>query len=260
LLIDPFTVGAQIVNFLILIWILRRVLYGPITRAMDAREARIREELDNARRLQSEAAADGERHRQLIADFEASRTERAAEARAELDAWRREHTQAVRQEVEGMRQRWQQALDQEKDAFLVELRRRAGREVLEVTRRVLRELADSDLDARVTSRFLIQLRQLSPDSRTRLAAAAREDGGQVHVRTAYPLAEREQEHLRAEIADVLGAGLAPDFETETDLVSGVELRAGGLKVAWALGDYLDSLEDALGETLAIEKGPASDDR
>lgn len=247
MLIDPFTVGAQIVNFLILIWLLRRLLYGPITRAMTARETRIREELDNASRLRDEAQAEGERYRQWTAAFESAQSVRLAEARAELDTWRRDHTQAVRNEVETMRQRWQQALGQEKQAFYLELRRRVGREILAMTRRALRELADSDLEVRVMTRFLAQLQGLSREGRQQLVAAAREDGGQVHVRTAYPLSGADEARLRAGVTQALGPDLTPRFDTAPDLVSGVELRAGGFKVAWALGDYLDSLEDALGE-------------
>lgn len=252
MLLDPFTVGAQIVNFLILIWLLRRLLYGPITRAMDAREARIREELDHARRLREEAEAEGERYRQLTSAFESEESARRAEARAELDAWRREHTQAVRQEVETMRQRWQQALEQEKEAFYLELRRGVGRQILAVARRALHDLADSDLEGRVMNRFLAQLQQLSADDRAQLAAAARQNGGQVHVRTAYTLPEADEARLRSGVAEVLGPDIEPRFDTTPDLVSGVELRAGGFKVGWALTDYLESLEDALGETFGTE--------
>jgi len=41
MLIDWFTVGAQIVNFLILVWLLQHFLYKPILNAIDAREKRI---------------------------------------------------------------------------------------------------------------------------------------------------------------------------------------------------------------------------
>ncbi len=41
MLIDWFTVGAQVVNFAILVWLLKRFLYKPIIDAIDAREKRI---------------------------------------------------------------------------------------------------------------------------------------------------------------------------------------------------------------------------
>jgi F-type H+-transporting ATPase subunit b len=255
-LIDPFTLGVQIVNFLILVWILRRVLYGPITRAMAAREARIREEMEVARRLRDEADAAGQRYRELMATFESERTARQADARAELETWRQAHMQEARQEVEGLRQRWQQALEHEQEAFYADLRRRVGHEVLAVARRALHDLADSDLEARVIDGFLARLGRLAPDDRAQLEAAAGRDGGEVIVRTAYPLAEPDEARLRAGIAAALGAQIAPRFAQAPDLVSGVELRAGGIKVTWALGDYLESLEEAMAGTFGGQHGAA----
>ena len=256
MLIDPFTVGAQILNFLILVWLLKRWLYGPIMRAMAAREARIREELDAASRLRDEAEAEGARYRELIAGVEAEQEERRAEVRAELEAWRREHTQAVRTEVEAMRERWQQALQQEKEAFLLELRTRAGHAILDVARRTLRDLADRDIEEHVTSRFLTEVRALTEDERTQLVDAAREADRRVHVRTAYHLDETDRSRLRAALADLLGDELDVEFGTTPELVAGVELRAGGYKVAWSIGEYLRSLEDTLGETFGQRQEPA----
>jgi F-type H+-transporting ATPase subunit b len=48
MLIDWFTVGAQVLNFLILVWLMKRFLYQPILDAIDAREQRIAAELANA--------------------------------------------------------------------------------------------------------------------------------------------------------------------------------------------------------------------
>ena len=48
MLIDWFTVGAQALNFLILVWLLKHFLYKPILNAIDAREKRIAAELADA--------------------------------------------------------------------------------------------------------------------------------------------------------------------------------------------------------------------
>ena len=56
MLIDWFTVGAQAVNFLILVWLLRQFLYKPILNAIDAREKRIASELADANAKRSRGA------------------------------------------------------------------------------------------------------------------------------------------------------------------------------------------------------------
>ena len=55
MLIDWFTVGAQALNFIILVWLLKRFLYKPILNAVDAREQRIAAELADADAKRAEA-------------------------------------------------------------------------------------------------------------------------------------------------------------------------------------------------------------
>ncbi len=57
MLIDWFTVGAQALNFVILVWLMKRFLYKPILDAIDAREKRIATELADAGRKKSRSPA-----------------------------------------------------------------------------------------------------------------------------------------------------------------------------------------------------------
>ena len=58
MLIDWFTVGAQALNFIVLVWLMKRFLYKPILDAIDAREARIAAALADAAASKAEAAKD----------------------------------------------------------------------------------------------------------------------------------------------------------------------------------------------------------
>jgi F-type H+-transporting ATPase subunit b len=60
MLIDWFTVVAQIINFLILVWLLKRFLYKPILNAIDAREKKIAKELADADAKKAEALKERE--------------------------------------------------------------------------------------------------------------------------------------------------------------------------------------------------------
>ena len=55
MLVDWFTVAAQVVNFVILVWLLKRFLYQPILHAIDAREQRIALSLADAAAKEAEA-------------------------------------------------------------------------------------------------------------------------------------------------------------------------------------------------------------
>ena len=247
MLIDPFTVFAQIVNFALLVWLLTRFLYGPVTRAMEAREVRVREEVEAARRLRAEANVEGERYRALLAGVDEEREALLSEVHDEIDTLRHEQVSEVRAEARELRERWHHTLEQEKAAFLLGLRQSIGRGSLAAVRRALKELADEDLEDRLIERFVERLRALATEDRERLCAAVRGEGETLHLRTAFPLSDAHRAALIEALAETFEVESSPRFETDPDLVAGVELRAGGLKVAWTVDDYLLDLEEAMRE-------------
>lgn len=250
MLIDPFIVIAQLVNFGLLVWLLRRLLYGPVTRVMKAREARIREEVEAARKLRVAADAEGERYRALLADFAAEREDRLAGVRSEMDELRQKQVRETRAEVKELRERWHHALAREREAFLRELRTRVGQESVAVIRRAFEDLADDDLEDRVVARFVERVGTMSAENRERLAAAARENGGGFRLTTAFPVSEHHRAALTAALAETFEVDAPPRFDTNPEIVAGVELSAGGMKVAWTLEDYLQTFEEAMRDILA----------
>jgi F-type H+-transporting ATPase subunit b len=250
-LIDWFTVIAQAVNFLVLVWLLRRFLYGPITRAMTERQRGIDEQLADAARLRGEAVAEGERLRDETERFAAEREELSRGLREELDDTRRAQLAQARAEIDELQSRWREAVAREREGFLLELRQRTGQQVVEVARQALRDLADEPLEGRVIVRFLDRLRSLDDDERRTLIGGADHDGRQVHLRTAFEVAAPLRDQLAAAVDATFGPGYELRFEVMPTLLGGVELRAGGQALAWTFDEYLETLEvsvaDALGQ-------------
>ena len=73
MLIDWFTVIAQVVNFLILVWLLKRFLYRPILDAIDAREKRIALALADADAKKVEAEKERDAFQQKNEAFDQQR-------------------------------------------------------------------------------------------------------------------------------------------------------------------------------------------
>lgn len=254
MLIDWFTVGAQIVNFLILVLLLRRFLYGPIVRAMEAREARIAAQAAEAAATKEAAEAEAAAYRAKSAELDEQRDAVLSAAKGEAESWRKEHLAQVRAELEEARTGWYRGIQAEQSAFLRSVRERLARQVCDISRRALADMADAELEERMIAIFLRRLRDLSPQERERLTGSAVAAGRPLAVRSAFaiPSATRQQ------IAETLHADLAAtvelEFEQEPALVCGVELRAHDHKVAWTLDDYLDALEADLLERLDGELG------
>lgn len=250
MLIDWFTVIAQIVNFLILIWLLRRFLYRPITEAMQAREARITARLAEADHKLDEARQAAARYERLRAELDENREGLLHEARQAAEAERRELLHAAREDFQRAQQRWRELLEQEQAAFRQELRRRAGEQTLAVTRRALADLANADLERQMVATFLQRLDGLDKAARQALADACRDGQPGLRVVTAFELPPEVRDGLARALRERLSADCEVRFETAPEVVCGLELRSDGHKLAWSLDSYLDELETRVTEALS----------
>ncbi|MFP4031023.1 MAG: hypothetical protein ACLFQQ_14220 [Desulfococcaceae bacterium] len=244
MLIDPITVIAQIVNFLILMALLKHFLYDRILNAMDAREERIRSRLESAKEREKTAEETLAKYREQQRELEEKREAELEKAREAAEERRNELIDQARKNVDRKRDQWRRALRQDRAALLRDLRNTAGERVFAVCRKVLADLADADLQDQAARRFLERLKETELES----------GEGNILVRTGFDLGTENRERL----AEALGVSVDElDVETDADLILGIEARIGDRKVAWSAADYLSELETAVRERL--EKAAASEE-
>ena len=234
--LDWFTVVAQIGNFLLLLWLLKRFLYRPILAAMAARQQRIAAALTDAQTQAAEAQA---LQRECLAQQQAlaaSREIALAQAREEVATQRQLWLTQARTEMDELRERWRAELAREQQNQLQTLHREAGQRLLALARRALHDLGNAELEAQLASALLTRLQTLDGETRQTLAQAA--VAGCV-IRTAFPLSEPQRQMLIAGLQAVLGADLQPDFHADSAAPLGITLETPSQRLAWTLDSYLD---------------------
>lgn len=234
--LDWFTVAAQIGNFLLLLWLLKRFLYRPILAAMAARQQRIAAALTEA---QAQAAAAEALQRDYAARQQELATHREtalAQAQEAVAAQRQIWLAQARAEVNEARDRWRTALEREQQTVQQTLQREASRRLLALARRALHDLGNAELEAQMVVTLLARLRALDSEARHRLVRAAR---GGCAILTAFPLPEPQQRRLTADLQQLLGSELSPDFQTDPSVPLGITLATPGQRLAWTLDSYLD---------------------
>jgi len=247
--IDWLTVAAQIVNFPVLVWLLQRFLYKPITNAMRRREERIEERLSEAKSARTEAEEEAEALRRKKAELEDSKEEILDAAREEADALRERLETEIREETEEKRAAWREHLAEERDAFATSLRRKAGKQVLEVTERVLSDYADSDTADRVVATFAKRLKALDAETREKMTSAAAEDGQTAVVHTGSALSGSAKGRITRAIHETLSSDIEVDYREDAEMVLGVRLTIGDYTAEWSAMRYLKRLETELGEII-----------
>ncbi|MEJ2202544.1 MAG: F0F1 ATP synthase subunit B [Gemmatimonadota bacterium] len=137
-----------------LVLVLGRYAWGPILAAVEAREQRIQEALDEAARRNDEAASLLEEHRQQLAEARRRASELLAEARAAGDRARKEMEERTRAEAHGIIERARSEIERERDAALGMLRNESVDLALAAASRLLQENLDQAKDRQMMERFL----------------------------------------------------------------------------------------------------------
>ena len=253
MLIDWFTVGAQALNFLILVWLLKRFLYRPILGAIDAREKRIAAELADADARKAEAEREREEFRRKNEQLDQQRTDRMKMAIIEVGVERQRLLDEARKAADGMRAKRQEALLSEAHNLNQAISRQAQQEVFSVARMALKDLAAANVDERISEVFIDRLLEMDSGSKERLGKALETTPDPALVRSAFDLPAEHRAAIEKALHDIFSIDVRVRFVVAPELVGGIELIANGQKLAWSIADYLTSLESQVDGLLA-ERG------
>jgi len=244
---DWFTLLAQLVNFALLVVLLRVFLYGPIQQVMAERSERIAA----TQRAAEAALRDAKEEREAIErerhEATLHRRERLDELEEELEAERARRLEAIEREEDDAREAASRALDRERDELLDALLRRTSELLVDELRRTLLEIAGADLDARSAEMLRRHAEAFDPDTMDTLRSGARE--GPVVVTTAVEANVETRAEIGRLLRDLTGDDVEPRFETDPSLLFGVTIRLGAFRLAWNAAERTAELERLLAERL-----------
>jgi len=258
MLIDWFTVGAQALNFLILVWLMKRFLYKPILNAIDERERRIAKELADADAKKAEAQKEHDEFDQKNAEFDEQRAALLSKATGEAQAERQRLLDEARSAAEALSSKRQEALKSEERNLHQAIRRRTQQEVFAVARKALADLATTSLEERLGEVFTRRLRDMDGKSKEGLGKALKAAPDPALVRSTFDLPAEQRAAIQNALNETFSADIRVRFETAPDLISGIELTTNGQKVGWSISDYLASLENGVDELLKEKDKPQPD--
>ena len=255
MLIDWFTVGAQALNFLILMWLMKRFLYKPILNAIDGREERIAKELKDADAKKAEAQKERDEFQHKNEEFDRQRAALLSKATDEAKAERKRLLDEAHKAADDLSAKREETLRSDAENLNQAITRRTQDEVFSIARKALTDLATTSLEERMGEVFTRRLREMDGQAKSGLGQALKTASEPALVRSAFDLPPDQRAAIQNAINETFSADIHLRFEVAPDLVSGIELSTNGQKVAWSIAGYLTSLEKGVGELLKKKDKP-----
>ena len=250
MLIDWFTVCAQALNFLVLVWLLKRFLYKPILNAIDEREKRIAKELADADARKSEAQKERAEFQHKNEVFDQQRAALLSKATDEAKAEGGRLLDEAHKAADALSAKREETLKHDAHNLNQAISRWTQQEVFSIARKTLTDLATISLDERMGDVFVRRLRELNGSAKQSVAEALKTASDPALVRSAFELPPEQSAAIQNALNETFSTEVRIRFEISPDLVSGIELNANGQKIGWNIADYLASLEKSVGELVS----------
>ena len=237
MLLDWFTIFAQVLNFFVLIALLRLFLYKPIVGAMQERREHVAQETLALRESKAESQSLNMELRRKQEDLDNREAEVMAEIHAEAERLREQAMDSARGEVETMRREWLAALEREKESVALNLRKKLIHEVSATAARIVQDLSGSDLEQLILSGFMQRI-----DDEARDVDCG---NSEILIRTGFEHTELQEQNLKQLLDELFPSKNDRIFTTDPRLGLGIELIAGDRKWEWNLSSYVTELENKI---------------
>lgn len=245
MLIDWRTVAAEIINFLLLVWLLNRFLFKPTLAVVKERDEKVRAELEGAARQKEEAKLEREVLSLEKDTFEKERNTLLKNAIADAQQEKEKLLRMAHEEYTSLRETLHAHIEEEKKRLFSELKGSIEDEAFHLAQTTLQSLTSTSLEEQMIALFAQKARQIDPETKQKLFFDISHSSYAVTVKTAFEMPSNARTLLESAFQEIFGHRLVCSFEQDPSLIGGIELITAGYTVRWSLAASLLSIREAV---------------
>ena len=243
--INWFTVIAQVINFLILVWLLKKFLYKPILNAVNQREKKITDQIKDADDKKAAAQKEQDDFKKKNDDFDQQKKALMDKAVADAKTEKQKLIDGAKAEASTLRATMENAAKEKQESDNVTKAEKTQQQVFAITRKALADIASISLEEQSANTFIKHLKESNDEEKKQFIDAFKSNSNAILVRSAFELAAKQQGEINDAVNVILSADTHLQFKTTPEIISGIELSTNGYKLTWSLSEYLDSLEKSI---------------
>ncbi len=243
--LDWSTVALEIVNFLVLIWILQHFLYRPVLDTIKRRQQGIEETLGAAEQTRLQAEEQKSQYSNRLSDWERERTEARRSLQSELEQIRAKAQATLQAELDTARKKAAAGESRRQSNAQHAAEMQALRQSARWASKLLAQLSGPELHARLLDLSLAQLDKLPQEIRDELqqSISAADDAADVQVQSALELSTAQHAELQAALRRLLGRDMSLSIDADASLLAGLRLQIGPWTLRANLKDELQAFAE-----------------
>lgn len=240
--LNIWTLLFQVINFFVLVYILKRVLYKPVREIMEKRRNAVAQTISVAEEIRKEAAAALEQNRLELQSLKETRQELMDKMKKEAEVEKEKILKNAEEDAQKLIERRLAVLDVERKRQEEELQHKAVDLVASFSVQLLKDISNEDLDKVVLERLKAEIPRIAGDIKE---TAAQEGTIEAQLISAYPLSEAETAELEDRLSSALNKNLTLERSVDAELISGAKLKVAGRTYDFSLKGQIGAFMDRI---------------
>jgi F-type H+-transporting ATPase subunit b len=216
----------EILNFLVLVWLLKRFFYQPVQAMVVRRQAAINAQLNKADEQHRQAGQLRQQYENRLADWEEEREAARQSLQCEIETERGRQLQELQQGLEAEREKAGVLAARQQGELVREAEVQALAQGARFVARLLERVASPELEAQLFTLLLAEIQTLPPSQREALQALENGKPVEVVVASAYPLNAEQQQRLQQQLQALVSASLQFTYQQTPKLIAGLRVSVG----------------------------------
>ena len=237
------TFFLEIINFLVLVWILKRFLYRPVLAILETRREKIEQKLTEATKLHTEAI-DLQRQYQGRLDEWALEKQHALELlQQDIQTEKIKQLEQLQTELGNEREKSDAVQQRHQTDTLKQLQQLAHAQGARFASRLLNAVANAELESQLFNLLIKSFDQLDENYLTTLRNACKQSIDNIMVTSAYPLSDIQHQQLEKTLSTLCNLPINITYLQDADLIAGLRIAISDWVVRFNLQDELSGFAE-----------------
>ena len=228
----------EIINFLVLVWILKRFLYRPILAIVEKRRASIEQSLNDAKKMKTDAESVQKQYEGRIEEWESEKQKSREKLQQEIQAERQKLTESLNLEIEAQREKARVIEQRQKTELDETYQKKAITQGARFAARLLQDVASPELEKSLFDLLMNQLEQLPEQETEELARACNPPPESILVVSAFELIDEQKNKLSGCLKNICNSKISIEYQQNSELIAGFHITIGSVAIDINLRDEL----------------------
>lgn len=241
------TFVLEIINFLVLVWILKRFLYRPVLSILDKRREKIEQSMVEAKQQHDDAVALEQQYHERLNTWEHEKLQLRETLQQELQEERKQKLEALKNELDTEREKARVIEQRSQSETQRQYHHKAHEQAARFASKVLTAVASEDVESRLFDLFIKSFDELSEAKQKNIINAYKSASDTITVSSVFTLSTEQKKLLEQKISELVNQPVNVTYTQDKTLLAGLRISIGAWALRINLKDELNGFTELLNE-------------